>query len=71
MDEPSACSDTGLCLSSSNMRGLSNVLVALNLAKASVTGIGIPGVETVIGAVVELATMVSVCESPSDNKPYF
>ncbi|KAJ6543123.1 hypothetical protein B0H19DRAFT_1381054 [Mycena capillaripes] len=36
----------------------SRVLPALNLAKAAVTGIGVPGVEPVINGVLELGTMV-------------
>jgi hypothetical protein len=46
-----------------NMAILETALPILNLAKASVSGIGIPGVEGAINAVVELATMVSVSES--------
>ncbi|KAJ7935873.1 hypothetical protein B0H13DRAFT_447798 [Mycena leptocephala] len=38
---------------------LETALPILNLTKASVSGIGIPGVEGAINAVVELATMVS------------
>jgi hypothetical protein len=45
------------------MQVLENVLPVLNLAKAGATGIGIPGVEPVINGVLQLATMVSVCDS--------
>jgi hypothetical protein len=38
-------------------------LPVLNLAKASVTGIGIPAVELIINGVLELATLVDVSES--------
>jgi hypothetical protein len=40
---------------------LDNVLPMLKLAKSVVSGIGVPGVEPVITAVLELATMASVC----------
>jgi hypothetical protein len=50
------------------MQVLESVLPALNLAKAGATGLGIPGVEPVINGVLELATMVSVCDSTSCAK---
>jgi hypothetical protein len=42
---------------------LDSILPALTLAKTSVVGIGIPGVEAVINCVFQLATMVSVRQS--------
>jgi hypothetical protein len=43
----------------------STVLPALNLAKAGVTGIGVPGVEPIINGVLQLGTMVLVCRETS------
>lgn len=45
------------------MHILQAALPVLNLAKASVTGIGIPAVEPVINGVLELATLIDVRES--------
>jgi hypothetical protein len=39
----------------------STVLPALSLAKAGVTGIGIPAVEPIVNGVLELGKMVLVC----------
>ncbi|KAJ6566194.1 WD40-repeat-containing domain protein [Mycena capillaripes] len=50
-----------------NMRVLDNVVPALSLAKAGVTGIGIPGVEPAINGVLELAMMVSTMHSNKED----
>jgi hypothetical protein len=50
------------------MQVLESVIPALNLARVVATGIGIPGVESVINGVLELATMISVCDSASRTK---
>ncbi|KAJ6587460.1 hypothetical protein DFH09DRAFT_229581, partial [Mycena vulgaris] len=42
-------------------------LPVLNLAKASVTGIGIPGVEPVINGVLELATLIDTMHSNKED----
>ncbi|KAJ6594878.1 hypothetical protein B0H19DRAFT_975088, partial [Mycena capillaripes] len=49
------------------MHLLQTVLPVLNLAKAGVTGIGIPGVEGAINGVVELATMVATMKSNKED----
>ncbi|KAF7378037.1 hypothetical protein MSAN_00227600 [Mycena sanguinolenta] len=45
----------------------SAVLPALKLAKAGATGLGVPGVEPVITAVLELVTMVSIMKSNKED----
>ncbi|KAJ7512152.1 hypothetical protein B0H11DRAFT_1898657 [Mycena galericulata] len=45
----------------------STILPALNLAKAGVTGIGVPGVEPIINGVLELATMVSTMKANKED----
>jgi len=50
-------------LSFATMRIHQAALPVLKLAKASVTGIGIPAVEPLINGVLELATLVDVRES--------
>lgn len=46
------------------------VLPVLNLAKAGVTGIGVPGLEPVVNGVYELANMVAVSHLASRNNPH-
>ncbi|KAJ7796276.1 hypothetical protein B0H14DRAFT_3494989 [Mycena olivaceomarginata] len=53
--------------STSSTRVLATVLPALQLAKASASGIGIPGVEPMIGAILELATMASTMQANEDD----
>ncbi|KAJ7725544.1 hypothetical protein B0H16DRAFT_279829 [Mycena metata] len=53
--------------STSSTRVLDAVLPALQLAKASASGIGLPGVEPMIGAILELATMVSTMQANEDD----
>ncbi|KAJ7892179.1 hypothetical protein B0H13DRAFT_1886916 [Mycena leptocephala] len=45
----------------------STILPALILAKAGATGIGIPGVESIINGLLELATTVSTMKSNKDD----
>lgn len=42
-----------------------NVIPALTVAKASVTGLGIPGIESVVGGSLKVLDMVKVCSSVS------
>ncbi|KAJ7044234.1 hypothetical protein C8F04DRAFT_1174674 [Mycena alexandri] len=49
------------------MRVLDGAISVLNVAAASVSGIGVPGVEPVITSVLELATMVSTMHSNKED----
>ncbi|KAJ6629690.1 hypothetical protein B0H10DRAFT_1939664 [Mycena sp. CBHHK59/15] len=53
--------------SGASTRILEAILPALSLAKASVTGIGIPGVEPVINGVLELVTMISTMKANKED----
>ncbi|KAJ6629701.1 hypothetical protein B0H10DRAFT_1939673 [Mycena sp. CBHHK59/15] len=57
---PSPASGASTCI-------LEAILPALSLAKASVTGIGIPGVEPVINGVLELVTMISTMKANKED----
>ncbi|KAJ6620959.1 quinon protein alcohol dehydrogenase-like superfamily [Mycena sp. CBHHK59/15] len=53
--------------SGASTRILEAILPALSLAKASVTGIGIPGVEPVINGVLELARMIATMKANKED----
>ncbi|KAJ7801150.1 hypothetical protein B0H14DRAFT_3783962 [Mycena olivaceomarginata] len=66
MTNPSAFTETQT--GRSNVRVLNDtILPALHLAKAVASGIGIPGIKPMMGAILELATMLSTMQANDDD----